>query len=59
LGWYAANHGAIRAKGTMYFVIHPHGLNLFGRWVGLGYTHKVMTGWADHGDQPAKSPSKT
>ena len=26
LGWYAANDGSIRSKGTMYFVLHPHGL---------------------------------
>jgi hypothetical protein len=47
MGWYAASDGSIRAKGTMCFVIdHPHGLNLSGRWVGLGYDNKVMTGWA-------------
>jgi transcriptional regulator with XRE-family HTH domain len=50
MGWYAANDGPIRAKGTMYFVIHhPHSLNLSGRWVGLGYDDKVMTGWATMG----------
>jgi hypothetical protein len=37
MGWYAANDGSIRSKGTMYFVVHPHGLNMSGRWVGLGY----------------------
>jgi hypothetical protein len=36
MGWYAANDGSIRSKGTMYFVLHPHGLNMSGRWVGLG-----------------------
>ena len=25
MGWYAANDGSIRSKGTMYFVLHPHG----------------------------------
>jgi transcriptional regulator with XRE-family HTH domain len=25
LGWYAATEGAIRSKGTLYFVLHPHG----------------------------------
>ena len=45
LGWYAANDGSIRSKGTMYFVLHPHGLNMSGRWVGLGYDDKIMTGW--------------
>jgi transcriptional regulator with XRE-family HTH domain len=46
MGWYAANDGAIRAKGTMYFVMHSHGQSLSGRWVGLGHDHNVMTGWA-------------
>ena len=45
MGWYAANDGSIRSKGTMYFVLHPHGLNMSGRWVGLGYDDKIMTGW--------------
>jgi len=45
MGWYAANDGSIRSKGTMYFVLHPHGLNMAGRWVGLGYDDKIMTGW--------------
>jgi len=26
MGWYAANDGSIRSRGTMYFVLHPHGL---------------------------------
>jgi hypothetical protein len=37
MGWYAANDGSIRSKGTMYFALHPHGLHMSGRWVGLGY----------------------
>jgi transcriptional regulator with XRE-family HTH domain len=45
MGWYAANDGSIRSKGTMYFVLHPHGLNMSGRWVGLGYDDKIMSGW--------------
>jgi len=49
LGWYAANEGSIRSKGTMYFVLHPHGLNMSGRWVGLGYDGRIMTGWAAMG----------
>jgi hypothetical protein len=49
LGWYAANDGSIRSKGTMYFVLHPHGLNMSGRWVGLGYDGRIMTGWAAMG----------
>ena len=46
MGWYASNDGSIRSKGTMYFVLHPHGLNMSGRWVGLGYDDQVMTGFA-------------
>jgi transcriptional regulator with XRE-family HTH domain len=46
MGWYAANDGSIRSKGTMYFVLHPHGLNMSGRWVGLGYDDQIMTGYA-------------
>jgi transcriptional regulator with XRE-family HTH domain len=45
MGWYAANEGSIRSKGTMYFVLHPHGLHMSGRWVGLGYDDKIMSGW--------------
>ena len=46
MGWYASNDGSIRSKGTMYFVVHPHGLNMSGRWVGLGYDDQIMTGFA-------------
>lgn len=45
MGWYAADEGSIRSKGTMSFVLHPHGLHMSGRWVGLGYDDKIMTGW--------------
>ncbi len=49
-GWYAANEGTIRSKGTMYlFMKHAHGLHMIGRWVGLGYDDQVMTGWATMG----------
>jgi transcriptional regulator with XRE-family HTH domain len=46
MGWYAADDGAVRSKGTMYFVVHPHGQQMVGRWVGLSYDGKVVTGWA-------------
>ena len=46
MGWYASNDGSIRSKGTMYFVVHPQGLNMSGRWVGLGYDDQIMTGFA-------------
>lgn len=45
MGWYAANDGSVRSKGTMYFVLHPHGVSMTGKWVGLSYDGKVMTGW--------------
>jgi hypothetical protein len=45
MGSYAANDGSIRSKGTMYFVLDAHGLHMSGRWVGLGYDDKIMTGW--------------
>ena len=46
MGWYASSDGSIRSKGTMYFVVHPHGLTMSGRWVGLGYDDQIMTGFA-------------
>ncbi|NJP27833.1 helix-turn-helix transcriptional regulator [Microbispora hainanensis] len=45
MGWYAANDGSVRSKGTMYFVLHTHGINMAGRWVGLSYDGQIMTGW--------------
>jgi hypothetical protein len=55
LGWYAANDGSIRSKGTMYFVLHPHGLNMSGRSTGLGYDGRIMTGWASMGQTQEES----
>ncbi|TQM80011.1 helix-turn-helix protein [Saccharothrix saharensis] len=49
MGWYAANDGSVRSKGTMYFVLHPHGISMEGRWVGLSYDGKVVTGWGSLG----------
>jgi transcriptional regulator with XRE-family HTH domain len=46
MGWYAANDGSVRSKGTMYFVMHPQGLSMTGRWVGLSYDGLIITGWA-------------
>ena len=45
MGWYASTEGAIRDKGTMYFVLHPHGQHMSGRWVGLSNDGKIVTGW--------------
>jgi hypothetical protein len=55
MGWYAANDGSIRSKGTMYLVLHPHGLNMSGRWVGLGYDGRIMSGWASMGQTREES----
>lgn len=46
MGWYVANEGAVRSKGTMYFTLHPHGINAVGRWVGLSYDGPIVTGWS-------------
>jgi transcriptional regulator with XRE-family HTH domain len=57
MGWYAANDGAVRSKRTMYFVTDAHGLHLRGRWVGLSYDGKIITGWAamaHNEDEPAR-----
>ena len=45
MGWYVATEGAVRSKGTMYFVLHQHGVNMSGRWVGLSYDGPIITGW--------------
>jgi transcriptional regulator with XRE-family HTH domain len=49
MGWYAAADGSVRSKGTMYFVLHPHGISMSGRWVGLSYDGAVVTGWGGMG----------
>ena len=46
MGWYAANDQAVRSKGTLYLVIHPHGHQIHGRWTGLSYDGPVQTGWS-------------
>ena len=33
----------------MYLVLHPHGEHMAGRWVGLGYDDKIMSGWGTMG----------
>lgn len=45
MGWYAATDSSVRSKGTMYFVMHPHGQRLYGRWVGMSYDGKIISGW--------------
>ena len=36
MGWYRSTDSAVRSKGTMYFALHPHGAQAWGRWVGAG-----------------------
>lgn len=45
MGWYVAIDGSVRSKGVLYFVLHPHGLQMAGRWIGLSYDDKIVTGW--------------
>jgi hypothetical protein len=45
MGWYVAEEGAVRSKGTLYFALHPHGIHLRGRWVGLSYDGAIVTGF--------------
>jgi len=45
-GWYTASESAVRSKGVMFFVLHPHGLQMSGRWVGLSYDGPIVSGWA-------------
>jgi transcriptional regulator with XRE-family HTH domain len=44
MGWYAADEGAVRSKGTVYFALHPHGIHLTGRWVGMSYDGPLVSG---------------
>jgi hypothetical protein len=53
-----ANEGSIRSKGTMYFALDPHGLHMSGRWVGLGFDGRIMSGWASMG-QTSEESEKT
>lgn len=46
MGWYVANEGAVRSKGTLYFTLHQHGINAVGRWVGLSYDGPIVSGWS-------------
>ena len=35
--------------------MHPHGIHMTGRWVGLGYDDHIMTGWATMGKSREES----
>jgi transcriptional regulator with XRE-family HTH domain len=45
MGWYVPGEAAVRSKGTLYFVLHQHGTQMTGRWVGLSYDGPIVTGW--------------
>ncbi len=45
MGWYAAEDAAVRSKGTTYFVVHPHGIHMSGRWSVSSYDGAIVTGW--------------
>jgi transcriptional regulator with XRE-family HTH domain len=57
IGWYAANDKSVRSKGTMYFVLHTHGQQMTGRWVGMSYDGVVVTGWGSmaHSESDARA----
>jgi hypothetical protein len=57
MGWYAALDDGVRSKGTMYFVLHPHGRRMSGRWVGLSYDGKIVTGWGSMGREESEAVS--
>jgi transcriptional regulator with XRE-family HTH domain len=44
MGWYASIDSSVRSKGTLYFVLHPQGRQMTGRWVGLSYDGQTITG---------------
>jgi hypothetical protein len=44
MGWYVSVDTSVRSKGTLYFVLHPQGRRMSGRWVGLSYDGKAITG---------------
>lgn len=46
IGWYAADEGAVRSKGSLYYALHAHGRTATGRWVGLGFDGSAVTGLA-------------
>ncbi len=45
MGWYRADDGATRSKGTIYFALHPHGEYAAGTWSGLSHQGIVVRGW--------------
>jgi hypothetical protein len=46
MGWYAAEDQNVRSKGTFFFVLHPQGHLMEGRWAGTSYDGPIVHGWA-------------
>ncbi|MFV0522977.1 MAG: helix-turn-helix domain-containing protein [Acidimicrobiales bacterium] len=46
IGWYRAADAAVQSKGSLYFALHAQGVTADGRWVGLSYDGKIITGYA-------------
>jgi hypothetical protein len=46
MGWYTSEDENVRVKGTLFYVLHPHGNFMEGRWVGLSYDGPIVSGWA-------------
>ena len=59
MGWYAAVDGGVRSKGTMYFVLSPHGLPALGRWVGLSYDGRSSPGGRPSPRRRTRSPDSS
>lgn len=45
MGWYAADDGAVNSKGTVYFVLHNHGVFGTGIWAGCSHDGDLLSGW--------------
>jgi hypothetical protein len=45
LGWYVAREPNVISKGTFYFVLHPNGQDMSGRWVGRSYDGEMIEGY--------------
>jgi len=45
LGWYVAREPNVLSKGTLYFVLHPSGKEMSGRWVGRSYDGELREGY--------------
>jgi transcriptional regulator with XRE-family HTH domain len=44
MGWYASVDPTVISKGTFFFTLHPQGLKMSGRWVGVSFDGDEITG---------------